>query len=522
MRFIITLLLVAVLSGLRSQVTFNKRYHFDFLASVGTNIIPVEDGYYFVGIVADTVAPYKTSNVFTKFDLNGEPLFSKILSSTEKTYETWQNSLVFSTDTTLVIAGESYDTTGNTIFVTYNTSGDTIFTKRYQNPFSPDYTFIQPRGGMVVLPDGGFIISNWIDNGPDSSPNTDIYAFKIDNGGNMIWDRIFDDWKRDRASSMAVDGSGNTVLGWLTTNLNQVWENFTSQVRLVKLDPEGETIWEYTTPKSIGLRDAPNDMVLLDDGSLVIATGVGTEIDRPAGNTIWFEKMLFKLSPDGDIVWETVFPDPDFNSQSKMTNVIELIDGSGFVAAGQQGDYVNNTYHHIRGWLSKISLEGQKVWERAYIGLGTEVDPEHEVYDLKECPDGGFVLAGESRDGTLETLPPQQAWLLKLDQHGCLVPGCHLLDGVGETLEPSIKLAIYPNPTSDYLNFQLRNNGHSKKGTFQIVDANGRLAEAFPFNGHAGDTFILPVWDWAAGVYYLQYLDWEGGVVVSEKFIVSH
>ncbi len=36
----------------------------------------------------------------------------------------------------------------------------------------------------------------------------------------------------------------------------------------------------------------------------------------------------------------------------------------------------------------------------------------------------------------------------------------------------------------------------------------------------AKDTFIVPVWDWAAGVYFLQYVE-SGEVRVSERFVIA-
>ncbi|MEZ4952413.1 MAG: hypothetical protein R2825_02400 [Saprospiraceae bacterium] len=167
MRFFFTFsFLTALLSStVNTQVTFNKRFHFDFLGAVATSVLPNENGYVAIGIIADTVAPYNTGNFFAKLDLAGNLLSLKTITDKEKTYETWQNSLTFANDSTLVVSGESISSNLNTLFITYNLEGDTLFTKEYPNPFFPNYTFIQPRGGMRQLPDNGFVIFNWINNG---------------------------------------------------------------------------------------------------------------------------------------------------------------------------------------------------------------------------------------------------------------------------------------------------------------------------------------------------------------------
>lgn len=521
MRFFFTFsFLTAILSStVNTQVTFNKRFHFDYLAAVMTSIIPTDSCYYGTGILADTIPPYNTGNIFIKFDLVGNPVYVKTLADTDKTYESWFNTLRLLNDSSFVVTAFQYDGIANTLLIKYDFDGDTLFTRQYTNPYFPQFDWIQPRGGMIVTPDNGLIISNWVAHGEPSNPNTEVYVVKLDQFGDIVWERTFESPLTDRPASSVLDPNGNPIFGWVMVNTNQVLENFTSQIKLVKVDPLGETIWEYLSPEIHGLRDAPNDMILLGDGSLVIATGKGTEIERPSSNTIWYEKLLIKLSPDLDIVWARVFNNPGpANSQSKLTNVIEVSDGSGYVTAGRGSKLEMNTLR-IHGWLAKVAPDGETLWTRSYLGIGGS-SPFHEIYDLKECPDGGFIIAGESQDGTWETLPPQQAWLLKLDQHGCLVPGCHLLDDVGETMETDIELAIYPNPTTDYLNFQLRGRQLPKEGVVRIVDANGRVVESQVVpRVNIEDTFIVPVRDWAVGAYFLQYLDGENEVVVSEKFI---
>lgn len=521
MKILYFLVSIFVTGSLIAQATFNKRYHFDFLASVGTSVIPVEDGYYFTGVMVDTFPPYNDIGFFTKTDLEGNPVSFKVLQNNDFGIGPWFNTLTLLQDSSFALSAVYIGTEETTMFIRLDPNGDTLFTKKYNNPNFPSYTFMQPRGGMERLSDGGFVVCNWMDNNSDGTLSMDIHIFKINDLGEILWKKSFEHPKLDRPASLLVDNEGNTIAGWVSTDFNYILEDYTSQIRLVKLNPLGETLWEYTTPEFIGLRDAPNDMVLLDDGSLIIASGVGTEIDLgPSANKIWFEKLLFKLSAGGAIMWETVFTNPGpQNSQARLTNVIELSNESGFVTAGIEGEDVDGLYSFaVRGWLAKVDHEGQKLWERAYVGIETD-NPRHEVFDLKECPDGGFILAGESKDGDLATLPPQQAWLLKLDQHGCLVPGCHLLDDVGEEVENPLQLAVYPNPTTDYLNFQLRSNQTLKNGQFRILSANGQVKESFQVDVRAQDTFVLPIWDWAVGVYFLQYLDEKGGVTLSEKFI---
>ncbi|MCB0518484.1 MAG: T9SS type A sorting domain-containing protein [Lewinellaceae bacterium] len=83
----------------------------------------------------------------------------------------------------------------------------------------------------------------------------------------------------------------------------------------------------------------------------------------------------------------------------------------------------------------------------------------------------------------------------------------YLADATAEETAPEVKLAIYPNPTTDFLNFQLRGSQLlGRDGNFRIVDAGGKVVQEGQM-AHPEATVIVPVWEWAAGVYWLQYLE---------------
>ncbi len=128
-------------------------------------------------------------------------------------------------------------------------------------------------------------------------------------------------------------------------------------------------------------------------------------------------------------------------------------------------------------------------------------------------------ICGQARDREGGDSIPQQAWLLKLDEYGCLVPGCHIIDGVEELSEAPVHLSMYPNPTSNYLNMYFRSERPVKKGMFRVYDTSGRLVHSFSA-GRNDTTYIIPVWSWPKGVYALQYVA-EGEVWWAEKVVVE-
>ncbi|MBK6902664.1 MAG: T9SS type A sorting domain-containing protein [Saprospirales bacterium] len=134
----------------------------------------------------------------------------------------------------------------------------------------------------------------------------------------------------------------------------------------------------------------------------------------------------------------------------------------------------------------------------------------HYLYDLEATPDGGYVMVGEARAGVPDTLfppPVQQGWILKVDEWGCLVPGCQL--DVATKDAPAgeeMRLKVYPNPASEVLYIHLPDAG--PRGRFRLVDALGRTLREFAAS--PGDTtYILPLEGIPPGWYVVVYEEGE-------------
>ncbi len=497
-----------------AQNTFNHRYHFDTPAAYLTSIVPTDSCFYATGIYADTSFGFlQVGSLFVKFDLEGVPVIIKKLVHEDKSYETRTHTLTALPDGAFVVTGLSFDPVMKGMLIKYNKEGDTLWTMDYLNPFYPAQEFMHPLA-MARTPDGGFAIACWVQ---QSNYNSEIYLIRTDSMGLMDWGETFGEAARlDAPGSVISLEDESLIVGGGRSNLNAVNENYTFQSSVLQLSNDGSIEWEYLTPNSIGLRNTVNDMVRLEDGSLVIASDQGTEIDASSVNLIVFAKEVFKLGLGGQIVWEQVLDKQFYSVNPILTNIEALSDNSGYVVAGTSGaDLPGLGSYSVQGWICKLSPEGDSIWARTYLGVESN-NPRHAINDLRETPDGGFIICGESRDDDADSIR-QQAWLLKLDQHGCLIPGCHLPNASAEPGMPEIALAIYPNPTTDYLNFQVHSSQPIQNGTIRIVDDLGRLME--DFDAPPTDaTFIVPVWEWARGAYFLQYLK-NGEIKHTEKFI---
>jgi len=141
------------------------------------------------------------------------------------------------------------------------------------------------------------------------------------------------------------------------------------------------------------------------------------------------------------------------------------------------------------------------------------------LFDVEHSPDGGFVAAGWCLQVPGDEFSGQQdAWVVKVDEHGCLVPGCHV--GVVEQ-GMQVGFKTYPNPATDIINMYIESN-KVIKGRFVLTNAAGqRVYEGNPLvvTPQEPTTYMHMVSQYPRGLYVLSFESDEG--VVSEKVVLS-
>jgi hypothetical protein len=258
-----------------------------------------------------------------------------------------------------------------------------------------------PNGGYIVIgetsSDDGDVSGNHTDF--FGNPTGDIWVFKINDYGNLIWQRCLggissDDlrivsvradsfllcavtnsndgdvvgYHEGQDSTLAGDGSGN----WYYTPTNDVW--------VVKLNFLGEIVWQRCLGGT-GREDFwGGAFIPTEDGGTLIACET--------------------YSSDGDV--------------------------SGYHLGFDTTYYWEGTYSVFRtpdSWLVKLDVNGQLVWESCIGGTGDD-----QILSLTEDLNG-FLGAGStnSLDGDVQGLhvgaipSARDAWIVKLDEYGVLL-----------------------------------------------------------------------------------------------------
>jgi len=484
------------------QETYNHRLDFDRpVPTVMTSIVVNDSCYYVSGITIDSVAPFNTRILFAKMSLEGEVVWYKTMFDSFANYSAWKNTLMRTEDNGFAIAGNYVDTLGAAIiFIKLDSIGDTLVTKKYFSPYSSIDDFIRLVDSRKTEDNGYLLLSNI--NSPTSY--TDLYLIKIDSVGNVLWDRIYGgDGLSESGKSIELIND-RIVIGAYSHNTNFATNNFTSRTYVFGIDSVQNIGWEYATPENEFWGSA-NDILRTEDGGLLVASWKGVEVpDNAYYSHLEWDNHLLKLDVNHNYEWGVSYQDSFASGGDYFNKLITPSDQSGYVTVGQiyKPKLAENTYD-LFGVISKISLAGDSLWTRYYHHVVSPFD-QHDLYDVEETPDGGFIMVGQATDLLqVAEQPLQRAWIVKVDQYGCLVPGCHLLSDVTEPgAALDIQVNIYPNPTSNYLNIYFRHPAMKDKAVFDLLDASGKSVLQFE-SGHGDITHMVDVSELAAGSYWL-------------------
>jgi len=369
---------------------------------------------------------------------------------------------------------------------------------------------------LIIDKNNDFILLNRIFS---DSLHVNFELLILDENGNQKISKTFGSELRDRAETIIEDNENGYYLGNWAHNKNLTNNNFVSYTHIIKVDSIGDPIWEYYSPEGILQRGA-TAMIKAQDGGLVVASGLGVEDPiNEFHSRLLFDPYIFKLDENQNVVWEVDYSplDTGLSDRTVFNKIFDV--GDGYVAAGNNWDAEAPVGED--GYLVKISYDGERLWERKFYFVEPQDDLPvlHEFNDMRPTPDGGFIMCGQVFDFS-QSVNFQQGWLVKVDEHGCLVPGCHIEVATDELLAaPQIILQPYPNPTSEVLNIYFKHPNLSNSSIFRIVDLNGRTLLQFDANRN-DTTYLVNLDKFTNGVYFLQYLE-NNSILKTEQIIVQ-
>ncbi len=358
-------------------------------------------------------------------------------------------------------------------------------------------------------PDGGFVLCGET----TSTGYVDGFLLKTDANGVLEWVRTygFPDL-RDLIISVDLAPDGGYYLGGKrepTFNSFDPW--------VLRVDASGELIWDETYGSPYD--DGPNaHLTTMADGMPVFAGGLAT------GPQARFVPCLIKLDDNGDVLWESFFGVAIVNTT--LFAVKEIEEGGDLIAVGQHNLSNLSAEAFMSGMLVRTTSTGDSLWMRFYQYHDDQVATGRGRFrDVLPTPDGGFVAVGTALPNGVHD---QDLWVVKVDGHGCLEPGCHIITGM-EVQITNLRdaLHVWPNPLPRGMPLQVEMRlpeGFTAQGALRITvtDGAGRLVHEQDLNtdGHPErsegiSTVLFPTFSF--GLYHIHLHDntrWIAGAKV--------
>lgn len=223
------------------------------------------------------------------------------------------------------------------------------------------------------------------------------------------------------------------------------------------------------------------------------------KLSRADGSVMWSRRYPVSMSEFGDLQDLEVLPDGELVSCGNVTPH----DAAGF-----------------RGCIYRYTPDGEERWHRYYRFL-TNPDAFNDLTDIQPTADGGFVLTGTTR---LSFQFPTVLWLLRLDEHGCVEPGCQSV-GVDEMLVGLSEDAMRcgPVPTTDLLKVSIglpEHVGPIVGLRLMVTDPLGREVHVQRLSDQREQNVVLRAGQWGAGAYVVHLAD-STRLLTSKKIIVQ-
>jgi len=244
---------------------------------------------------------------------------------------------------------------------------DTLWTKTFPGIYSDIARQVQPTS------DGGYVIAGESESfGPGI---WSVYVVKTDSAGEVEWNKTYGGANYDFPYAIRQTTDGGYIVGTYTTSFPPSGTN----LRLIKLDQSGDTLWTSVLPNSNGkIVNAASCIVQAPDGGFLIA---GYGWTPPYANQI----CVYKTDPDGVLLWNKNYggSSDDFGAAIQLTN-----DGN-FILAGYTYSFGSG---QCDGYLIKIDQQGDTIWTGVH--GGTSYDSYRFV---RPTSDNGYIAVGTTQ-----------------------------------------------------------------------------------------------------------------------------
>ena len=252
-----------------------------------------------------------------KLDANGNVVWQKTYGGENDDYP---RSIQQTSDGGYIVAGHTapIGTVGaDALVIKLNANGNIVWQKTYGGERDDFARSIQQTK------DGGYIVAGFRDT---NERHWDVWIFKLDSNGTLIWEKIYGETGFDYAKSIQQTSDG----GYIVAGHRLSFEIGVDEALVLKLDSNGNIVWQKTYGGELGYY--VRSIQQTNDGGYIMAGY--TYSFRQGPPDIW----AVKLDNNGNIVWQKTyvgsFVEGYGASYGEAYSVKQTEDG-GYIIAGK-------------------------------------------------------------------------------------------------------------------------------------------------------------------------------------------
>lgn len=305
-------------------------------------------------------------------------------------------------------------------------------------------------GDILQLDNGNFLLggsSRSLDFDQVSNQGQfDVVLLELNDDLDLLETNSYGGWDDDLLRKMIIMPNGTlSILASSTTYTGAYSDNRGDQdVVIYRIDQNGEIEWQ----KSYGgsLLEQPEDMVLLDNGNLLVAASSFSSDYDILSNNGSRDGWLFEVNPQGMLAWSTTYGssgNDDIRAIKKVQNGEYIVFGTSVIDHGS--DDKNSDL-----WLFRINENDHLIKDQYYFGAsGFE-----EASSLIVTETGMIVMSGNRSGKVVNALEMQtDGWVL----------------AIKEVQDDNLNILAHPNPTSGILYL----NNCPEELTIEVYSLNG-------------------------------------------------
>ena len=274
-----------------------------------------------------------------------------------------------------------YDT--ENMIVKFNDSGDPIWDVRISIANATSKILFEPDSTCIVkCESGGYAVASPIQCQKNGSKTWGVLLSRIDQSGNIIWKRVFDELDIELDLSLVEVQSGEFVIAGTTQSLDEESNSWIQRVYLIYTNYPDDSQWILDYPELTGVK--LHSLVACANGDLAI---VGTtEIHSGVASNA----LLARIDEDGRYLWGTSIG----GSLNDEGNSLLECDDGGFVVVGS----TQLEYNDKDVLIVRTAADGSVIWNRTYEDVCIS-----EGWSVCALDDGGFAVTGLRKPSLRET-----------------------------------------------------------------------------------------------------------------------